>query len=340
MLKFQFRKKERHFILGILLCCSMLLSGCGGKSLSVMDTQLKSAQDNQQSDFGKTYQLEPVSKDICVIPTEQSTTATDEAISAKAALLINETENTLIFAKNVYTKQYPASVSKIVTALLALEEGHLEDMVTVSREAAGITEPGAKLCGFQEGDKISMEDLLYCLLVYSGNDAAIAIAEHISGSVDSFAEQMNRRMAELGVFKTHFTNPHGLHEKKHYTTAYDLYLVFHELLKYKEFRQIIQTTSYTAKWTDGAGEEHTLSMTSSEAFLNGSATVPDGIQVEGGKSGTTINAGSCMILLTQDEEEKEYISVILKAPSSTEACTQMSHLLGYIQADSVEGNDS
>lgn len=103
-----------------------------------------------------------------------------------------------------------------------------------------MTEPGARLCGFKEGDKISVKDLLYGMMVYSGNDAAVALAEHISGSETDFAAEMNQEMVAIGASGTHFVNASGLHDDQHYTTAYDLYLIFHELLKYDDFKELLQ----------------------------------------------------------------------------------------------------
>lgn len=107
---------------------------------------------------------------------------------------------------------------------------------------------GAKLCGFAEGDKITLKKLLYSFLICSGNDAGIAIAEHISGSVEKFAELMNKEAKSLGCSGSNFVNPHGLHDDNHYTTPYDLYLVFHELLNYDVFMDIINQSSYKAEF--------------------------------------------------------------------------------------------
>ena len=119
-----------------------------------------------------------------------------------------------------------------MTALLALENGNLEDTVTISKTAAAASFPSdAQVCGLREGEVWTLEDLLNALLLYSGNDAASAIAEHIAGTEESFVNMMNSRARELMANNTHFTNPHGLHDDEHYTTAYDLYLIFNECIK-------------------------------------------------------------------------------------------------------------
>jgi D-alanyl-D-alanine carboxypeptidase len=293
-----------------------------------MDYQISNVEVAKAS-TGSGVGTNLLSQDICVIPKSKNI-STDAAITASSALLINDTDNKVIYAQDIYSKQYPASVTKIVTALVALKNASLSDKVTISYNASHVTEYGAKLCGFEEGDVVSMKDLLYCLLIYSGNDAAVAIAEHISGSVEEFATVMNQEMISLGASGSHFVNPNGLHDDDHYTTAYDLYLVFHELLQYKSFRKIIRKQDYTAHWKDANGEKHSLSMTNTNQYLASSVTSPDGITVIGGKTGTTINAGSCLILYSRDEQKKDYISVILKADSSYSLYSQMTYLLGKI----------
>ena len=222
---------------------------------------------------------------------------------------------------------YPASTTKIVTALVALKYGNLDDVVTIGYNATHITEYGAKLCGFAEGDKITLKKLLYSFLICSGNDAGIAIAEHISGSVEKFAELMNKEAKSLGCSGSNFVNPHGLHDDNHYTTPYDLYLVFHELLNYDVFMDIINQSSYKAEFKGADGSKKTLWFSSTDKYLLGSAKAPDGVTVIGGKTGTTSMAGSNLILYTKNDNGKDYISVVMHASDSFSLYSQMSHLL-------------
>lgn len=267
------------------------------------------------------------SEELCVIPKKKQTRKQDAVMSAKASLLINDTSETMLYSHNIYKKVYPASITKIVTALVALKYGNLEEEVTVSYNASHITEYGAKLCGFNEGDKIKLEDLLCSFLICSGNDAGIAIAEHIAGDVDSFAEMMNQEMQRLGAVHSHFVNPHGLHDKEHYTTAYDLYLVFHELAKNETFMKIVEQPDYTAKFRNKKNKKKKLYFLSTDRYLIGRATAPAGITVLGGKTGTTIDAGSCLILYSKDEKDNHFISVVLKAAGGDDLYVQMNHLL-------------
>jgi D-alanyl-D-alanine carboxypeptidase len=239
-------------ILCIALIASVTLCGCQNPSdryLSYTDTVASAgvSAGNQltQGDF--------FAKDLTIV-TEEENSGNDEKLTAGASLLVNRTDNKLIYADNVYNKLYPASLTKLLTALIVLKYGELTDMVTISYNASHITESGAKTCGFQEGDVISLEKLLNSMLVYSGNDAAVAIAEHVGGSVEGFAKMMNEEAKRIGAVHSNFVNPNGLHDDNQYTTAYDLYLIFNELLNYDTFENIINTASYTADYKDKDGK--------------------------------------------------------------------------------------
>ena len=283
-------------------------------------------------DRGGAYSLDYLSQDICVIPkNKQSKEGSDSVMTAGASMIVNDTKQKMLFSKNIYDRMYPASITKIVTALVTLKYGNLDDTVTFSHDAANITEYGAKLCGFKEGDKIVLRDLLYSFLVFSGNDAGVAIAEHVGGSVEKFVDMMNDEVKDLGAIDSHFVNPHGLHDDKHYTTVYDLYLVFHELLQYDTFMDIINQPNYKAKYTDKDGKKHTKYFKTTDRYLIGTATAPKGVKVIGGKTGTTQKAGSCLILYSKDKEGNGYISVVLKAVGGESLYLQMNKLLEYIK---------
>lgn len=267
-------------------------------------------------------------EDLVIIP-EQESVGEDSELTAGAALLVDITDQNVIYSDQIYEKRYPASLTKLFTTLVVLRQGELTDMVTISYNATHIPESGAKVCGFKEGDVITLEALLNSLLVYSGNDAAIAIAEHIAGSEDAFVEKMNSEANRIGAVHTNFVNSSGLHDDEQYTTAYDMYLVFQELLKYDTFRSMISTDSYTAAYKDFNGASKEKTFTSTNLYLRDDIPVPEGVEVIGGKTGTTSKAGNCLILLTKDSSEKEYISVILKAASSDQLYSQMTHLLTY-----------
>lgn len=165
------------------------------------------------------------------------------AVSAKSAVLIEYQTGKVLYAKNA-DKQLPmASTTKIMTALLALEEGNLEDMVTISRRAANVEGSSMYL---REGEKISLSDLLIGLMLSSGNDAAIAIAEHIAGDEGAFAVRMTEKAKEMGCINTQFKNASGLPDDEHYTTALELALITGKALENEKFREIVSTKSAKA----------------------------------------------------------------------------------------------
>ena len=156
-----------------------------------------------------------------------------------------------------------------------------------------------------------MRDLLYGLMLRSGNDAAIAIAEHMSGSVEAFAELMNQEALNLGATQSHFVNPNGLPDENHYTSVYDMYLLFNEAIKNEAFVQLISTKSYDTAYTDAEGNpvEHTWENTNQ--YLAGNQTAPEGFTVVGGKTGTTGDAGYCLVLYSYNAKGEPIISIVL-----------------------------
>jgi D-alanyl-D-alanine carboxypeptidase len=165
----------------------------------------------------------------------------------------------------------------------------------------------------------------------SGNDAGAAIAVHMSGSMEAFAELMNQEALRIGATGTHFVNAHGLSDPEHYTTAYDLYLIFHEALKYPQFREIIQTAEYTAEYTDASGETTAQTWKNSNKYLNGERQMPEGLTVIGGKTGTTAAAGYCLLMASEDEQGDDYISVILKSDSREHLYDSMTNIIQKIR---------
>lgn len=265
-------------------------------------------------------------EDLCVV-TDSVESGPD--ITAEADGVFSVTDRNVICAKNPFARLNPASVTKIMTALIAVKYGILEDEVIVNEQSV-ITESGATLADIKPGDVLTLRQLLYGLMLPSGNDAANAIAVHMTTDVSKFCDWMNEEARALGATGTHFTNPHGLTDPDHYTTAYDLYLIFQECLKYPEFREVIQTLSYEAQYRDGNGNPVVKNWKNSNWYLAGEAQPPAGITVLGGKTGTTNAAGYCLILASQDEENREYISVILKAESRPGLYENMTNIMGKI----------
>lgn len=270
----------------------------------------------------------PFAGDLCVAGDENTQGGPDMSMATSAGLFDVGSCGT-VYAKNLHKQMYPASLTKIMTALLALKYGHPEDTLTASANVY-ISEPGAQLVGLKEGDKLTLDQALHALLMYSGNDASVAIAEYISGSVDEFCNLMNREAAELGATNTHFVNPHGLSDDSHYTTAYDLYLIFNEAMKYDKFKEIIGMTEYTTTYSDRDGKAKDLNIKNSNLYLTGDFSAPSKVNIIGGKTGTTKMAGSCLVLLSNDQKGNPYISIILKAQDRDSLYNEMSRLLEQV----------
>lgn len=312
-----------------VLLSTLILTGCQSSSdvlLSFSGTQNLSVIDGS---YINSSVADFFAKDLTIIPDELNH-INNSNITASSAFMINSTDNEVIYANNVYTKLYPASLTKIVTALVVLNQGDLTDMVTVSYNASHITESGAKLCGLKEGDVISLDALLHSFLIYSGNDAGIAIAEHIAGTEEAFAKMMNDAVRQLGAVHSNFVNSHGLHDDNHYTTAYDLYLIFNELLQYDMFLSIINLESYKASYTNSNSASIEKTFATTNRYLKGTEKTPEGITVIGGKTGTTSKAGNCLILYSKDDKDKGYISVVMQAENGNSLFSQMTHLLDLI----------
>lgn len=237
-----------------------------------------------------------------------------EGINAEAFALFDESGKQIISQKNIHQKVYPASTTKILTCLLALEMCKPDEIVTIPKESE-IDVSGSSMAGLKPGDKIAMKDLLYGLMVPSGNDAAVAIAMHISGSVEEFARLMNKKAAELGATNSNFVNPHGLPDDNHYTTVYDMYLIFRKASENKDFRQVSSTKEYSVDVTNqNDGSTRTVTWTSGNGFYNGKYSLPEGYTITGGKTGHTNAAGFCLVLGEEQKDGKELISIVMKAP--------------------------
>ena len=163
-------------------------------------------------------------------------------LNSRAAIVIDRNSKTILFGKNENEKRKMASTTKIMTAIIVIEHSDLSQLVSVSSKAAGT---GGSRLGLHTNDKISIENLLYGLLLCSGNDAAVALAETIAGDLPNFAQLMNNKASELGLVSTHFITPHGLDNDEHYTTAYELALIADYALQNDTFMKIVGSQSHT-----------------------------------------------------------------------------------------------
>ncbi len=271
----------------------------------------------------------PFANGLCVAVNDITDDESVDMSQAEAAALFALDDQRVLYAKNIHERLYPASLTKVMTAIVALENGQLGQTLTATN-AVNVTESGAVLCGLKSGDTMTLDQALRILLVYSSNDVALLIAENIGGSVEHFIEMMNEKARALGATNTNFTNPNGLPDENHYTTAYDLYLMFNEAIKYDTFNEIIHMSNYQTVFYDAAGKEKEFNKATTNLFLRGDYTAPANVTIIGGKTGTTNAAGNCLMLLSRDENGAPYISVILRAKGSEALYTQMKDLLEEI----------
>ena len=214
-----------------------------------------------------------------------------DQLAAVSAILIEESTGMVIFEKNADQLMFPASTTKIMTALLCLLSGNLDDTVTVSANAIYSTPEGSSKLGVREGEEIVVRDLLYGTMITSGNDGANVIAEYIGGSIPGFVDLMNQAAAVYGMTNTHFSNPHGFQDEYHYTTVRDMAVLAREAMKNDTFRDIAKTTSYNMPKTN---QQRARTVSLSHDYR-----LPDYREyydkATGIKTGTTSNAGYCFV---------------------------------------------
>ena len=234
-------------------------------------------------------------------------------LDAEALLLLELNSQTMVYAKNIDTRREPASLTKVMTCLLALEHGNLTDSITVSQEALDDLDPAGSSSGLMAGEVFTLEQLLYCLMIESANDAAPVIAEYVAGSEPAFVEMMNQKAAELGCTGTHFANTHGLHDEEHYTTARDLAKIMMAALEYEKFQEIYSADRYTLAATN-LQEERILVTTN---YLIDASITSDYYdeRVIGGKTGFTTPAGRCVMCVAESGNLR-YLCVVLGASST------------------------
>jgi len=234
--------------------------------------------------------------------------AEEPQIVGETAALIDGKTGTLLYGKEEHKRMYPASTTKILTALVALERSKLTDVVSIGPNA--VTAGGTHI-GLTEGERLTMEDLLYALLLNSSNDAGVAIAEHIAGSVEKFATVSNQKAKEIGARDTHFTNPHGMPDDNHYSTAYDLALIARRAMENKEFRKIVSTVQREITRADPQAQKYLFNHNKllwSKYFGYRGAT--------GVKTGYTVEAGQC-IVASAERDGRELIAVVLHSEGSS-----------------------
>ncbi len=303
-------KKTRllSLLLALLIACSCLtLPVLAAAESAEADASSGQAASDEASANGE--------EEAAAEPNEEVVVSADPnfSVDAKAALLLDLNTGRTVYEQDADVRVYPASLTKIMTCLIALENGNLSDIITVDESALTGLDQDSSVVGLQVGEKMTLENLLYCMMVSSGNDAANVVAEYIAGSVADFVRMMNERAYALGCKDTHFNNPHGLHDESHYTTARDLAIITQAALKSENFRQIVATAEYTIPEST-LGPEHDLK-TTNMLIYNSTGNSLYYSRATGVKTGYTSAAGRCLIATAEDGDVR-FLSVLCGAKTS------------------------
>lgn len=245
---------------------------------------------------------------------------------ANAAIVMDAASGQVLYEKNSQEKKYPASITKILTVLIALEHNvDFNATVTMSENAIWGVERDSTLIGLDVGEQVTVKDLVYATMVKSANECAYALAEYVAGDIESFAKLMNERAAEIGCKNTHFITPNGLHDEDHYTTAYDMALITKEALKNETFREIAGTLNYTVPATNLTDETRPL--------WNGNKMINPAEPYyyeycEGGKTGYTMKANNTLMTFAK-KDGLELICVIMDCDGAKYAYSDTKALYNY-----------
>ncbi len=287
-------KKHRilPIFLAVLLCLCTQMNAAAQPDIST-DTPLYAAAEAGEG-FSDAF---AVSDNVSTDAPASALVASMSA-AANAALLVDMDTDYIMYAQNAFERIYPASITKVMTALLvldAVDDGTLalDDVVTAGETAWDGLDYTSSNQNIRAGEQMRVEDLLYCLMLASANEAGNILAVAVSGSIAAFVEQMNLRAAELGCADTHFTNPHGMPDSDHYTTAYDIYLMAKAAMQNEEFRKIVGTAEYTVSATNLSGSRYlcnTNGLISEKKYSGYLYEYCTGI-----KTGSTTTAGYCLL---------------------------------------------
>ena len=319
---------KRKILLVFLCILSLIFVGCGKNDYDFEYSKTHHASSFNIISSTTPQTVDSFASDICVIATDVSD-GNFAVENESAAALFDVKNNEIIYAKDANERLYPASLTKVMTALVALKYGNPDDIL-VATENVKISERGATLIGLKSGDTMTLNQALHILLINSSNDVANLIAENIGGDIDTFIQIMNDEAVRLGATNTNFVNAHGLSDPEHYTSVYDMYLIFNEAIKYDLFNEIIHMQTYETEYYDSRGREKEVDITTTNMFLRGNYTAPNNMTIVGGKTGTTDMSGHCLMILAKDTSGNPYIGIILRASSRDLINNEMVQMLSEI----------
>lgn len=255
--------------------------------------------------------------------TEEKNWPKGPSVTASSAIVMDASTGLILYEKNIHDKHYPASITKILTSLIAIENSSLSDVVTFSKDAVFEVDLDSSRVGIDVDEELTMEQCLYAVLLSSANEVSYAVAEHVGGSVDKFVAMMNERAKELGCSNTNFVNPHGLHDRNHYTSAYDMALIAQEAIKNTTFAKITGSRTYVIPPTNIQEEERPLA--NHHKFIKRDIHY-DGCV--GGKTGYTSNAKFTLVTYAK-RGDMQLISVIMESDTGSSQYSDTKALLDY-----------
>lgn len=297
--------KKRRFLLWLLVL-ALVLSCTVGTAF---------AETEEASDPEETVEPTEAGSETTDVPPVSEATAdgldsgftSDYKIKARAAAMYELNSQTLLYGFQMDLQLYPASLTKIMTCMLALEAGGLDETVTISDSALQNLSIYGSSAGLKAGEKLTVRELLYCIMVSSANEGCNVIAEHVAGSVEAFVEMMNQKAVSLGMTHTHFANAHGLHDDNHYTTVRDLLLMAKWAWQNPQFREFASTTKHTVPATNLSGERELETTNLLEVNSEDNKYYYD--KASGIKTGFTTPAGGCLISTAKDGD-MELLTVV------------------------------
>ena len=278
-----------------------LVFGDGGKK---QDFMVQINEEDEEID------IEEIQKEVI----ETSSNPEEADVDSRIALIYDRASGKILYEKNGNKQTPMASTTKIMTAIVVLENANLKDVVTIDSKAAGI---GGSRLGLKKNDKITVNDLLYGLMLRSGNDAAVALANYVGGSVEGFAQMMNEKAKEMGLTNSHFIVPHGLDNDGHYTTAYELAKMADYALKIDKFKQIVGTQNTTI-YINGYAK----------AINNTNKLLGSVSGVYGVKTGFTNGAGRCLVTACK-RDDLDIVTVIIGADTTKQRTADTIKLINY-----------
>lgn len=247
-------------------------------------------------------------------------------ITAYSAIVFDCTDNRILYEKNCHEKIYPASMTKVLTAILVIENCNLSDEVTISKNAIEQIESGYLTSNLKEGEILTVEQLLNLLLISSYNDIANVLAEYVAGNTEEFVVMMNNKAKEIGCTNSNFVNSSGIHNQEHYSTAYDLALIGKYAMQFPEIREIVNKIYYKLGATNKYSGEDRIYETTNEILLSGSTNYYK--YAKGIKTGFTTPAGNCLMTYSE-KNDLPLIAVVTKATTSDSRYEDTKQILEY-----------